>query len=156
MGGGIQGSPPGNGFCPWGGGTPMLAIPWNRKRTSQRSVGRPSSCGFALGCCHALNLMAFPAFSAALSSLSLSGDRLAEYHSDGHSVVRNKKKPVHSKPAPENFLSAERKFDVPALCFTSTKRWLPICVIELAYLHAEYATHIRPDPFVNGIIGEIL
>ena len=60
--------------------------------------------------------------SAALSRSLPGGGHGGVSHSDGHSVVKNKKEAGTSKPAPAEFSFRRSKFDVPALYFTSAKK----------------------------------
>ena len=89
-------------------------------------------------------------FSAALSRSLSSGGHGGVFHSDGHSVVRAKKKPVYQNQPQQNFCSAEANL-MYRPCISQAPKGMCLCVIQLAHLHGSIVYHIEPM-FVNRIL----
>ena len=67
-------------------------------------------------------------------------------HSDGHSVVMAKKKPVHQNQPQQNFRSAEASLMYRPCISQVPKEGCAICVIQLAHLHENLGSvHTNKD-----------
>ena len=93
-------------------------------------------------------------FSAALSRSFHGGGHSVVSHSDGHSVVRAKKKPAHQNQPQRDFRSAEASL-MYRPCISQVPKGMCLCVIWLIHLYGNTVYHIELM-FVNCVLGNFM